>query len=630
MLQIIRSAAGSWVVKILFVLLIVSFAVWGIGDVARGVRGGVASVGGETISPAELDREFKSNLQRMRRAVNAALTQEQALQMGFLERALDTLVQRRLLSRAAEAAGLRASDAAIVREVQTFSAFKGPLGQFDPLFMRSVLRETGMNEAQFIEEMRRDLTRGLLVNAIGSGGAMPMAMAESLYRYQQEQRRFEIISIAAQAMPEPAAPDEATLMRFHEDKAIRYTAPEYRKLNVLILDAAALEGEIAVSDEQAQEYYDAHKSDYVTFERRSLTQIVAPDETTAKAIIADLEAGRSIVQAGERAKLQAVPLEKSLKSDLPPALADPAFAAAKGKPVGPVQTAFGFHVLVIDSIEAGEEKSLAQVRKEVEGKVRAEKALDRLYELSSKVEDQLASGVPLVEVAALANGRVVAIDATDSRGLNPQGQTISPPLADWPKALTAAFDLAPGATSPLTEAGQRSFFAVQAESATPATLKPFASVRGAVMDDWRAAQKLAAAQAKGQEIMGRLRDGVAAEKAVAGLSAASIQRPPLMRRAGATGVNMPPALLENLFKAELNAVDGLEMSNGFVIAKLVAIQPIDVTTAGALAEIATLAEQARATMGGDLVEQYFNGLRREIGVSVNRPILEAMYGSRQE
>ena len=36
MLQALRSTVGSWIVKILFVLLILSFGVWGIGDIFRG------------------------------------------------------------------------------------------------------------------------------------------------------------------------------------------------------------------------------------------------------------------------------------------------------------------------------------------------------------------------------------------------------------------------------------------------------------------------------------------------------------------------------------------------------------------------------------------------------------------
>ncbi|HSK39177.1 MAG TPA: SurA N-terminal domain-containing protein, partial [Arenibaculum sp.] len=51
MLQALRSKVGSWVVKILFVLLIASFGVWGVGDVFRGqVSTTVAEVGDAEIS----------------------------------------------------------------------------------------------------------------------------------------------------------------------------------------------------------------------------------------------------------------------------------------------------------------------------------------------------------------------------------------------------------------------------------------------------------------------------------------------------------------------------------------------------------------------------------------------------
>ena len=56
MLNVLRQKAGSWVVKVLLLLLVVSFAIWGIGDVffGGGQNPTVAKVGGSEISASEL------------------------------------------------------------------------------------------------------------------------------------------------------------------------------------------------------------------------------------------------------------------------------------------------------------------------------------------------------------------------------------------------------------------------------------------------------------------------------------------------------------------------------------------------------------------------------------------------
>ena len=63
MLQLIRGKVGSWFIKILFVFLILSFAVWGIGDLFRGggVRATVATVGDERITVPQLTGAFSGS-----------------------------------------------------------------------------------------------------------------------------------------------------------------------------------------------------------------------------------------------------------------------------------------------------------------------------------------------------------------------------------------------------------------------------------------------------------------------------------------------------------------------------------------------------------------------------------------
>ena len=69
MLNALRKNAGSWVVKVLMLLLVASFAIWGIGDVffGRGQNPAVATVGGTEIPANELADAFNravANLQR--------------------------------------------------------------------------------------------------------------------------------------------------------------------------------------------------------------------------------------------------------------------------------------------------------------------------------------------------------------------------------------------------------------------------------------------------------------------------------------------------------------------------------------------------------------------------------------
>lgn len=625
MLQIIRSTAGSWVVKILFVVLIISFAVWGIGDITRGVQGGVATVGEEKITPQELDREFKAEINRMRQVLGPDFTEAQALQFGLVESALERLIQRRLLALAADDAGLRVADETVADTARRFPAFHDSFGRFDVNVMREVLRRNGLNEAEFVEQMRADMVQTDMLGAVTAGAFVPRTLAESLYRFREERRRFDLVTIPNTAMPDAPPPDEAALAQYQQDNAVRYTAPEYRTIHVALLESAALAKTVDVTDQQIQEYYDAHAGDYVTPERRSLSQIVFSDMAAAEAALAAAKNGKTLADIARAAKLETVSLEDVARDDLPAELAEPVFTAAQGTVSAPVESAFGVHVFTVTAIKAGGTRDLAAVRDEVIAKVRQEKALDELYAASTRLEDALASGTPLAEAAQQAGGRVVTLTNIDNEGRDQDGNL---PAADLPAAatiLTNAFSLPAGQTGSVTEAGSDAFYAVQVETVTPSALRPLATVRGRVLADWQAEQKAAAAAELAGKVAEKMRAGTSAKDAATGVTGAWVQTTEPMRRDDTRNAAIPAELLRTMFAAKPDSVATGASPTGHVVARLTEIIPADPQTAQAAAMITGLASSQTEAMASDLAMQYFAGLRAKYGVTINRSQIDTLY-----
>src|SRR5260370_13976047 len=79
MLQAIRSRAGSYIVKILFALLILTFGIWGIGDIFRtgGTDTAVATVGDQSIRADELQTALRGALEQLRARFRSATYRQQ-------------------------------------------------------------------------------------------------------------------------------------------------------------------------------------------------------------------------------------------------------------------------------------------------------------------------------------------------------------------------------------------------------------------------------------------------------------------------------------------------------------------------------------------------------------------------
>src|SRR5438270_11006518 len=112
MLQAIRSRAGSYVVKILFALLILTFGIWGIGDIfrSRGTDTAVATVGDQSIRAEELQTALRRALEQQSARFGSALDLQQAKQLGLVDQTLGQLIDRSLIEHKAAQLKLDPSD----------------------------------------------------------------------------------------------------------------------------------------------------------------------------------------------------------------------------------------------------------------------------------------------------------------------------------------------------------------------------------------------------------------------------------------------------------------------------------------------------------------------------------------
>ena len=96
MLQAIRSRAGSYVVKGLFALLILTFGIWGIGDIFRN-RGNdtvIATVGDHSILAEELQTALRRALEQLSARFGSTIDLQQAKQLGLVDQTLAQLIDR--------------------------------------------------------------------------------------------------------------------------------------------------------------------------------------------------------------------------------------------------------------------------------------------------------------------------------------------------------------------------------------------------------------------------------------------------------------------------------------------------------------------------------------------------------
>jgi peptidyl-prolyl cis-trans isomerase D len=622
MLDSLRKSAGSWVVKILFAILVLSFAVWGIGDIFRGPGRDtvVIEVGDRDITAQELITEYQRSLEQARRTFGETLDAETARRLGFLEGVIQTVVGRALFEAAAGDLGIAVSDDMVRETIREDPAFRGPGGVFDKFTFEQLVRQAGYSEEAYVAAMRRDLARGQLVSSIRAGATAPRVLGDSLYRLRQEKRIASTVLVADSAITGIGEPDEAALEAFHREQAARFTAPEFRALTVVSLDVERLAGEVAVAEEELRLRYDENPERFITPERRNVRQILLDDEDSARRAHERLQEGTEFAQV---AKEVADKEEGDLvigfvtREGLPEPLGEVAFALEEGGFGEPVESPLGWHVLQVSEIEPDVERSFEEARDELRAEVADERVIDTIFSLANQLEDALAGGASLEQAAARVDLQPIAIEALDRRGRDARGQAVEGlPGGDF---LETAFSTAEGESSLLTDTPDGGYFMLRVDKVTPAALRPLDSIRSEVVEAWKAEQRHKAAEAQAQAIADRIKGGEALAELAAELGLEVTTTDPFTRYRS----DLPPDLVAKLFAASVTGVATAESGEGYLVAQLDDIRSAE--PGADQAGLEALGRELREAFAADLLAQYQAALYGRYAVDINNRAIDELF-----
>lgn len=623
MLQAIRSKSASIVVKAMAGLLIISFAAWGIEDMIanRATDLSVATVGARDIDPSEFEYELSRETQRLRQTLGGQLTEEQLVGLGVGNAVLQRMINDVALSEKAQSMGLLVSDDQVTRAIHTDQAFQGFDGKFSRTRFNEMMRANGYPEQVYIERVRSDIALRQMLGPVSSAAASPKKLSEMIRAFRYEKRTAETLLIKAADQPEPGQPGDDALKTVYEEQAAQFTAPEYRKITFVHLDPMQLLEGITVTPEELQAAYDANLGSFIKPEQRSVQQIVLVDEAKAT------EAARMLVEGQDFKKVAtdfaemdaaAVDLGSVSPEGLLPDLSKAVFAAAKDAIVGPIKSPLGWHILKVTAIDKGFTKKPEEVRDQLTDIVRHEQAIDALYKLSVRFEDQIGGGATLEEAGTAVGASAVSIDAVDREGKTPAGEAAKG-LPNLASLLPVAFASEERLDSELTEAGDKGFFMVRVDKIIAPALKPFDSVRNEVIQVWKTEQRQKSAETQAKEIA-QLVSGGTAFASLAGTVPDALKTVGPVTRAERGKVE--PSLLAKMFELKPGTAGIALTGNDYTVVHLK-----DVIAPGSGADAPSIADvdkQMDDNVSQDLGAQLIESIRNELGVKINTRVYNAV------
>lgn len=392
------------IVQIILFLVMLPFLFWGIQSYRNESQmSAVATIEGEEIPRWEFDQAMRNQHDRLRNMLkdnfNSAMLDNPEMRLAVLE----GLIQQKIMHREAEDIGLTVLDSRLASEIQSISAFHDENGKFSYQRYEELLRRQQMTPAIFEGKVGAEILQQQLLEPLSGSAMVADAIVHAVIRLSEVKREINQVEIAPDQYLSEVTPDEDAIKAYYDQHQAEFLLPERVRIEYLMLSLSDLARQETVSSEEVRNYYEDHQSDYGQPEERLASHIlIAVKDTMSEEAHAEAKRkAEDILAQVTQDPEKFAELAKEFSDDsgsaksggelgflgkgvLVKEFEDALFEMEQNEIRGPVETAFGFHIIKLSEIKPAQVAPVEEVEDSIEEMLKRQKITSRFGEIAEE------------------------------------------------------------------------------------------------------------------------------------------------------------------------------------------------------------------------------------------------------
>ncbi len=438
MLDFLREHASSWIIKLLFIAIIVTFVLaYSVGG--SDTAGSVATVNGEKIDRLTFQRAFDLAINNIKQSQPDIMDNPAQLK-AFEPIILQQLVVKQLLLQEAKKLGIGASDDEIVTTLSKIPEFQTIEGTFDKeKFDAFLAAQTYPKLIQ--EELRQEIILNKLRDDISKIATINSTQVKELYTWFAKKASIEVLVFEPDAYFSEIKITQEMLDTYYKKNQEKYrTSPEL-DINYIVLDYNDFLDNTKVTEAEIETYYSVNKKTFAdTGDEIRASHILIPLDINASkkeaAVIEEklltlkkeFENGKEFSQLAEDnsscpSSSQGGDLGWFSQGRMVKEFDEVAFSLPENTISKPVRTDFGYHLILVTDKRTGNDKDRETI-KTILAQEKAATALNTAHDImlaSVNVGTSLTDAAKLTELVPTAKQKldkdalVRALDITEEQ-----------------------------------------------------------------------------------------------------------------------------------------------------------------------------------------------------------------------
>ncbi len=409
------NSSKSIFAKILFGAIILSFGLWGVGDIVRSYVSSrtAIQVGKHKIPIDKLRYEYSQKKQNLRDKNGKSLTIEEFKNTDISKVILDDIIEQTVETETIRQIGIVVPKISLAQVIQSLPEFQTN-GVFDERLYVNMLQQSGMSESRLLRQIRDSISRNQLFHPVISGYKMPSFIRDVLGSVYETNKTIWIAKIDINKTKINDNIDDSALKQYYQNSADKYKKPELRHIALMKTNYAKFVDEVKITEDEIKTYFNDHQDMFKSTETRDFERF---DFNTKELAEATLE---KLVKGGENSRSTAQSLLGIKKSNFPKYIADDLFSLTVGKFSNVYSVGGKFYIYKLTKINKPKEKKQSEIINDVRNALLSEKLnspefYSTIRDVKNRIEDALASGADIDKVANDYKSELIDIEDYDKQ-----------------------------------------------------------------------------------------------------------------------------------------------------------------------------------------------------------------------
>ena len=550
MISLMRNFTKSWIFQGVLILLMASFAIYGLRDVfgPHSVNT-VISAGKRDFSADEFKHAYEQNKQRIaEQNPNVNFTPDQFVAEGQHLIMIDQLASQIGFNAWLDTLHIVPSKALIGHQLRNEQAFFDPVtGHFDKETYHRLLAQNGTDPKAFERRLADEIATAQYGDAALSGLKAPRIAAVVDAAFATQTRDASLFLLSPETVAKPAQPTDADLQAFYKDHTKDMIIPETRTAVLVKFDPAEIASTIPADEDALKKAYAAQSSTLGTPEQRTFVEVTAPDAGAANAIASALKAGQSPDAVAAAHGGHVIAYTSKAQADIPDTkIAAAAFGMKPGDVSGPVVGDLGTGVIKLTDVKASAIPPYETARAKLLTAYQAGKAADKINQIVNEFQKAHDAGEPFDTTVQKMGLKVQPLQPMTSEGRTGTQQDYT----QFPNLVKAVYELQVNQSSDVEEQGGGVYYALKLLSDKPAGPPPFDQIKSNLAQGWVIEKLATAITAQADQATAKLNAGESLEKVAAEFHAV-VQPVNGIDRGGPIGKKLGPAIMGHVFNAKV-------------------------------------------------------------------------------